>query len=120
MRARFQAVMTICLKLASECGNTRPEGLVGSFLKEPKRAHPVNPALKVEVLRIGTLFPRFLIAETGSVSPRYYTGDHSSRKTVWSSDPDNATLYAHITLACADAAALQDDDTPGGAHGIRQ
>lgn len=73
----------------------------------------MNPTLKVEVVPIGRWFPRFLIAETGLRFPRYYTGD---QETVWSCDPDEAILYAHLTLVCADAAALQNGDAPGGAR----
>jgi hypothetical protein len=66
-------------------------------------------------------FTRFVLIRDGSVplaQRRYYTGDHSSRKAMWSKDKRQAMIYAHLTLLLFDLTTLQHGWLPGGRRGV--
>ena len=48
----------------------------------------------------------------------YYTGNHTSPETVWSTDPRDAMLYTEMKLGTADVMALQQGRLPGGRQGV--
>ena len=47
---------------------------------------------------------------------RYYTGNHTSPKTMWSRSRKKAMLYAHVPLALNDFAAIRNNVLPQGRH----
>ena len=66
-------------------------------------------------------FPRYFFVNDGTKTPgqrRFYTGDHSSRKAMWSRDPRQALVYAHALFALGDIAALQRGELPEGRRGV--
>ena len=73
--------------------------------------------MNLQIKNIGKVPSRFVITRTSRKTCRYYTGDHTSRKTVWSSDWKLATIYADISLAFRDFADLYQGVLPEGRHG---
>jgi len=73
--------------------------------------------MSLQIKKIGKVPSRFVITRTSRRGHRYYTGDHTSRKTVWSSDWKLATIYADISLAFRDFADLYQGDLPEGRRG---
>ena len=67
------------------------------------------------------VFTRFVLIEDGSLpreQRRYYTGDHSSKNTLWSKDQRQAMLYAHLPFVLFDLTNLQAGWLPEGRRGM--
>ena len=66
-------------------------------------------------------FTRYVLIKHGSVPVEqrcYYTGDHSSRKAMWTRDKRQALLYADLNLVLFDLMILQRGDLPEGRRGV--
>jgi hypothetical protein len=73
--------------------------------------------MSLQIKKIGKVPSRFVITRTSRRGHRYYTGDHTSRKTVWSRDWKLATIYADFSLAFHDFADLYTGALPEGRRG---
>lgn len=73
--------------------------------------------MTLQIKNFGKVPSRFVIARTSRKTCRYYTGDHTSRKTVWSSDWKQAMIYADMSLAFHDFADLYQGVLPEGRRG---
>jgi hypothetical protein len=65
---------------------------------------------------------RFLIIKDHRTSRRkaeYYTGNHESAESLWSSNPRAGLIYAHMELATNDLLALREGRLPEGRRGVR-
>ncbi len=73
--------------------------------------------MSLQIKKIGKVPSRFVITNISRRRLRYYTGDHTSRKTVWSSDWKQAMIYADMSLAFHDFADLYTGNLPEGRRG---
>jgi hypothetical protein len=81
-----------------------------NFLSAGIKASPIAKALRFVIVKDETVRRKRM---------EFYTGNHDSPESVWTTDPRAAVIYAHMVLATNDLRALREGRLPEGRRGVK-